>query len=272
MPTGILRKMLAQNASPVNYLMRVGEAELPLNPLLGQTLRLRHRGAIYCVACGRKTAKSYSQGYCYPCSQRLAECDLCQVKPELCHFAAGTCRQPEWGIEHCMKPHYIYLANSSGLKVGITRLSNVPTRWLDQGARQALPMLQASSRHLAGLVEVELSRQVADKTDWRKLLRGEAETLDLAAARDELLEKTWPALQAIAARLENQSLTRLEDAAALEFAYPVRCYPAKVVALNFDKTPAIEGELWGIKGQYLLLSSGVLNIRKFSGYEVEVEA
>jgi hypothetical protein len=45
-------------------------------------------------------------------------------------------------------------------------------------------------------------------------------------------------------------------------------YPTKVVSLNFDKTPVISGVLEGIKGQYLLLDVGVLNIRKFSSYNL----
>ena len=137
---GCLEKMAVDLADPVVYRLRVGEARVDLNPLLGQSLALRYSGRIQCVHCGNKTNKSFSQGYCYPCFIKLAQCDMCIVKPETCHYAAGTCREPDWGKQFCFQPHVVYLANSSGIKVGITRRSQIPTRWIDQGAVQALPV------------------------------------------------------------------------------------------------------------------------------------
>ena len=137
---GSLEKMTTQLAEPVQYRLPVGDAELELNPLLGQRLELRYSGRIFCVNCQKKTAKSFNQGYCYPCFIKLAQCDMCIMKPETCHYAAGTCREPSWGEEFCFQPHIVYLANSSGIKVGITRQTQIPTRWIDQGAVQALPV------------------------------------------------------------------------------------------------------------------------------------
>ena len=267
---GNLRKMLTTADSPVTYRLPIGDTELPLNELLGTTLRLEYGGEIACIACGQSTKKSFNQGYCYRCFITLAQCDICIVKPELCHFAKGTCREPEWALAHCMQPHYVYLANSSGLKVGITRASQVPTRWMDQGASQALLCLRVPSRRHAGLLEVALKRFVADRTDWRKMLSGEPEPHDLPARRDELLDRCVDVVSQLNA-VEDPPVAHLPEEESLTFSYPVLQYPKKVSSLNFDKTSLIEGQLLGVKGQYLLLDTGVLNVRKFAGYHVALE-
>ncbi|MGH8464909.1 MAG: DUF2797 domain-containing protein, partial [Pseudomonas sp.] len=176
---GSISKMSARLDAPVvQYAFRLGELEVPVNPLIGKTLRLEYLGAIHCSHCGRKTKTSFSQGYCYPCMTKLAQCDVCIMAPEKCHYDQGTCREPAWGEQFCMTDHVVYLANSSGIKVGITRATQVPTRWIDQGARQALPIMRVATRQQSGLVEDLLRSQVADRTNWRALLKGEAEALD----------------------------------------------------------------------------------------------
>jgi hypothetical protein len=154
------------------------------------------------------------------------------------------------------------------LKVGITRGSQVPTRWLDQGASQALLWFRVPNRHHAGLLEVAIKRHVADRTDWRKLLKGEPEPLDLKVRRDELLDRCGDLLATLPAPLDEQSASALLDEAPRSFSYPVLEYPKKVSSLSLDKTALIEGTLLGIKGQYLMLDTGVLNVRKFAGYHV----
>lgn len=268
---GNLDKMVAQAEGPVQYQLPLGEQLLPLNPLLGQTIHLRHNGVINCTACGRVTKKSYSQGHCYPCSQRLASCDLCIMKPETCHYAAGTCREPEWGEANCMQPHFVYLANTSGLKVGITRHTQVPTRWIDQGATQALPIFQVQSRYHSGLIEQICKAHVADRTDWRKMLKGDGDEMDLPLARDALLAACDDELADFVARFGEAALTRLPQAEVIRLDYPVQQWPTKISALNLDKQPEVSGVLQGIKGQYLMLDSGVINIRKYTGYHLAVE-
>ncbi len=267
---GCLEKMTTQLAQPVQYRLPVGDTGLDLNPLLGQALSLRHSGQIYCVHCRKKTGKSFNQGYCYPCFIKLAQCDMCIMKPETCHYAAGTCREPSWGEAFCFQPHVVYLANSSGIKVGITRQSQIPTRWIDQGAVQALPVFQVASRHVSGLVEVALAEHVSDKTSWQQMLKNNVQPLDLPRLRDELLLKCTDKLAAIAAQTGADGLNFLADARPVNIEYPVLHYPAKVKSFNLDKEPLVSGVLQGIKGQYLLLDTGVINIRKFAGYEVEV--
>lgn len=270
--SGQLTKMatrLPENGE-VEYAMRIGDEHVPMNRLLGETLKLAHSGEIYCLNCQRKTRKSYSGGFCFPCSQRLAQCDLCFMKPEICHFDQGTCREPEWGMAVCMQPHIVYLANSSGIKVGITRTGQVPTRWLDQGATQALPIFRVQTRYQSGLVEVMLKQHVSDRTDWRRMLKAEAEPVDLAAVRDQLTADCATEIADLRGRFGDDAIESLPAEQQVNIDYPVMRYPEKVKSMNFDKTPAITGTLEGIKGQYLILDTGVLNIRKFTSYHVEL--
>lgn len=269
---GCLSKMAIEpggEGEGARYTLRVGDHRLDLNARLGQSLSLSWTGAIACTHCGRATRKSFAQGYCYPCFKSLAQCDTCIMKPELCHYHQGTCREPEWGERHCFQPHVVYLANSSGLKVGITRGTQVPTRWLDQGAVQALPILEVATRQQSGLVEVLFKDEVSDRTNWRVMLRGETDELDLVAERERLLARLADGLGQLRERFGEEAI-RVIDEAPRRFDYPVLEYPTKVVSHNFDKQPDVSGILMGIKGQYLLLDTGVINLRKFTGYEVAV--
>jgi len=255
----------------VQYLLPVGEQLLSLNEHLGKHLTLTFNGLINCCHCGAKIKKSYSQGFCYPCMQKLAQCDMCIMKPETCHFDRGTCREPQWGETHCMIPHYVYLANTSGLKVGITRHTQIPTRWIDQGATQALPIFKVSTRLQSGLVEIALAEFINDKTNWRAMLKGNADEIDLVAKAKELIPQITSKLEHLAERFGRDAITQLdEDVVHLNF--PVLEFPEKVSSFNFDKTSEVSGVLKGIKGQYLIFDTGVINIRKFGSYQVKVVA
>jgi len=268
---GHLDKMAVSLDQPVSYRLPLDQDFVPLNERLGSTLRLRFTGAIHCRYCGRKTTKSFNQGYCFPCFKALARCDSCIVSPEKCHFDAGTCREPAWALKHCMTDHIVYLANSSGLKVGITRAGQVPTRWIDQGAVQALPIMRVQTRLQSGLVEALLRRHVADRTDWRAMLCGPAEPLDLPVLRNRLRALCDAEVADLQAGFGLQALQWLERDEVTRIAYPVLAYPAKISAFNLDKTPVAEGTLTGIKGQYLIFDTGVINIRKYTAYHVEVD-
>jgi len=267
---GCLRKMKTELTSPVSYQLPLTDELIELNPLIGRKLTLRYSGRIFCVHCNRKISKSFNQGYCYPCFTTLAQCDMCILKPEICHYHLGTCREPAWGEEFCFQPHYVYLANSSGIKVGITRQTQIPTRWIDQGAVQALPILKVQSRYISGLVEVVIANHVSDKTSWQRMLKNQVEPVDLKTKRDELLTECASELNAIEQRFEGQSIEYLPDAEVVDIQFPVTVYPVKVKSFNFDKQPEVSGVLQGIKGQYLLFDTGVINIRKFAGYEIEL--
>lgn len=265
---GPVRKMKTELLAPVHYSMLLGEQEVPLNQFLGQTLELAFNGTINCIHCDRKTAKSFNQGYCYPCFKRLAQCDSCIMNPEKCHYAAGTCREPEWGEQHCMIDHFVYLANTSGLKVGITRGSQVPTRWMDQGATQAQPIFRVDTRLHSGLLETVFKSHVADKTNWQAMLKRDAEPLDLEQARQQLLADCASEIGELRNAYGIQAITALEDQQVTLIDYPVLEYPNKVRSFNLDKTPNVGGTLLGIKGQYLIFDTGVINMRKYGGYNL----
>ena len=262
---GNLEKMRVQHTAPVLYSLPVGDESVALNPLLGKKITLRYTGDINCIHCGRKTNKSFQQGYCYPCMQKLARCDLCILKPELCHFHQGTCREPEWGREHCMIQHIVYLAVSSGLKVGITRHTQIPTRWIDQGAIAAVPIARVVSRYDAGRLEVALKAHFADKTNWRNMLKNTVDAIDLYEEKTRIRS-------VLTELLKDYPGAVLAETPICNFEYPVLQYPSKIKSLSFDKTPQVEGTLLGIKGQYLLLDTGVINIRNHSGYKITLES
>ena len=185
------------------------------------------------------------------------------MKPETCHHHLGTCREPDWGLANCFSSHIVYLANSSGVKVGITRKTNTPGRWIDQGAVSALPILEVKTRLDSGKVETALKSYVADKTNWRTMLKNEVEDVDLESKKNTLLDEIPGLINEVQAiPLESE---------VINISYPVLEYPTKIVSLSFDKTPSISGFLQGIKGQYLLLDGGVLNLRKFSSYHLVLE-
>ena len=269
---GIVRKMRSRLGQPVSYSARLGDNEIALNPLIDQQLKLIFSGSIYCIHCNRKTNKSFNQGYCYPCFQKLAQCDSCIIHPERCHFEQGTCREPAWGEKYCMQDHIVYLANSSGLKVGITRATQVPTRWIDQGATQALAIMRVRSRLQSGTLEMAFKQHVADKTNWRDMLKGKAAELDMAGERDRLLAACEEDVKELMAGFGFFAISVLKGIDAVSIDYPVQAYPEKITSLNFDKEQVVSGTLKGIKGQYLIFDSGVINLRRFSGYEVELQA
>ena len=267
---GVLRKMHSRLENPVRYQILLSDMVVPLNDLIEKQIKLEYSGTIYCINCGRKSRKSFNQGYCYPCFQRLAECDGCIIHPEKCHFDQGTCREPAWGQRFCMQDHIVYLANSSGLKVGITRATQIPTRWIDQGATQALAIIRVRSRLQSGILEVMFKQYVSDRTNWRAMLKGEAEPLKMEEEADRLLKECDSELKELAENFGFFAISVLNGIASVGINYPVIKYPEKVTSFNFDKDPVVEGTLLGIKGQYLIFDTGVINLRRFSGYEVQL--
>ncbi len=263
--TGILRKMRSEfpdSGKEVRYYLPLEEEEIYLNELIGNTIKITFQHEIRCLYCGRLIKKTYAQGYCYPCFISLPETDACILRPELCQAHLGISRDMEWSKEHCLQDHFVYLAATSGLKVGVTRKTQVPTRWIDQGACRAIRVAKTPHRHLAGEIEVLLKNYFADKTNWRQMLKGESHgDIDLlgekARATSFIAEKFHPFLS------QNDEITYIH--------YPVLKYPGKIKAVTLDKQDLIQARLTGIKGQYLLFEDGgVLNIRKHGGYVINL--
>ncbi len=255
----LLRKMSHEGSSNLSYTL----GPYPISESVGKHISLACTGRKECIECGREIKKTFQQGYCFPCVQRLAKCDICIVRPEKCHYHEGTCREPEWGESHCLIDHVVYLANTTGLKVGITKAHKTHERWGDQGALAAVLLARVPDRLVSGNLEVALKEHVDDKSNWRALIKGEVKEIDLLAERRRLL-------QYIPAEFEPFILPE-KEVEVTQFHYPVQKYPSKASTINLDKTPEVTGILEGIRGQYLFIGEKALNIRKYAGYEVVYE-
>lgn len=258
---GVLQGLKHQYQAPLQYFMSFKEEDVQLNQWLGQTITIRYEGQMECIHCGRAISKTFNSGYCYPCFKKLPENDLCIVKPHECHFELGTCRDEEWAQGHCMIPHYVYLAVSSDIKVGLTRKQNELKRWGDQGAIMAVPIAELPNRKMAGELEFALSQHLPDKTNWRKMLQGHIPDIDLQALRAEVMEQVP----------EDYKPFILREEEIVELTYPQLEAIEKIKSYNLDKEPVIEDRLIGIKGQYLIFEGAVINMRKYSGYCISIE-
>lgn len=267
---GSLQKMLVHHAQPIQYELLLDNQKININSYLNKKITLEFLGDIHCIQCNRKIKQSFQQGYCFPCMQKINECNNCMIHPEKCLVEFGKCDPTDWAHQQCHQPHLVYLANSSGIKVGVTRVKNNPSRWIDQGAAQALPIYQTTNRYQAGLIEVALKQFVSDKTNWRTMLTQSVPLVDLYAEKKRILSEASQSLETILKKYPDDIIS-LDIKKCLTFDYPVIRYPTKITSLSFDKTPIIEGILLGIKGQYIMLDIGVLNIRKFGGYRVEIK-
>ena len=255
-----LRKMASNTDGRVHYTLVLNGDPVDLDRYIGGRFTVRATGALSCVICGRPVKKLFGQGYCFPCLQRAPEAAECILRPELCRAHVGEGRDPAWEREHHDTEHVVYLSYTGGIKVGVTRSTQVPTRWVDQGAVAAVAIARVPYRQLAGLIEVELKRSFADRTNWRAMLK------HVEPDPDALLEARTAALTALPAELAAYGTMHGEP---LVLTYPVLAYPPKVTSVSLEKTPEVSGRLVGVKGQYLIWEDGrVLNVRTNSGVHV----
>ncbi len=260
----VLDKMPTLRIDPVQYFLRTEHESLAVNDFLGQQIRLSFTGQIFCGICGKKTKKSFGEGLCYNCFANAPENAECIIRPELCLAHEGKGRDIEWEKKHHLQPHHVYLALVNEVKVGVTRDTQIPTRWIDQGANAALIIATTPYRQLAGQIEVFLKSHYTDKTNWQKMLKNDFnKAIDLRIEKEKIKSILSPEL--------SQYIDQNDEVVNIE--YPVMQYPDKVKSVGFEKQPIISEKLTGIRGQYLLFEGGnVLNIRKHSGYEIYIEA
>jgi hypothetical protein len=259
---GVLSKMQTEFGDPIQYYLVFENSFLNMNQLLNKELEINFEG-YQCLNCGKKK-KIFRQGFCYDCYYSSPAVGDWIMKPELSTAHLGIAdRNLEYEEKVQLQPHIVYLALSSEVKVGVTRKTQVPTRWIDQGATQAIAIVELPNRYLAGITEVALKSHYADKTNWRKMLTNTVEQIDLVAERMKL-EKLIP--------VEVQEYFHSQKNDLYEMHYPVLQYPNKVNSLSLDKTHSFKGKLTGIKGQYLIFEDGtVFNVRSFEGYVVRLE-
>ena len=256
-----LKKMGTSLADVVQYSLEVKGEMHVMNDLIGSQIKFKWNGEVFCM-CGRRGTKFYRSGFCYTCYWEAPQASQSIFKPELCtaHLDIEE-RDLEWERNFQLASHYVYLANSSGIKVGITRESQGVVRWMDQGASQAIILAKVPNRRFSGDIELAIKQFVADKTNWRKMLAGIPEYIDMVQMKNELSSHVPDELKQYV----------LDDNTVTEISYPVLEYPKKISSVKLsDKSPVIEGELRGIKGQYLILDRGrVFNVRAHEGFLVD---
>lgn len=260
---GLLHKMKVSLDDDVTYSLHLSES-ISMNDFIGQTISLSWNGIIICAICEKQTKKSFGDGLCYNCFANAPQAAECIIRPELCRAHLGEGRDPEWEEAHHNQPHVVYLAASDCVKVGVTRDTQIPTRWIDQGASSAIRLAETPNRFEAGRLEVELKQFFTDKTNWQRMLKNEVdESIDL-------VEEKWTLHDQLPADL---TAYFSENDEVMEINYPVLEFPEKVKSMSFDKTPEISGKLMGIKGQYLMFDGGrVMNIRRHIGYFVKISS
>jgi len=260
----VLQKMDSKLESTIHYFLSSKSDSISMNELLGKEISLSWNGNIYCNSCSKLTKKSFGEGFCFSCFSNAPEASPCILHPELCEAHLGKGRDIEYEQRNHNQPHFVYLAATDKVKVGVTRATQIPTRWIDQGASSSIILAETPNRYLAGCIEVVLKDFYTDKTNWQNMLRNfHDDSIDLEDEKwrvhDELpsdLTQYW---------IENDEITTLN--------YPVLEYPEKVASMSFDKTAKIQGKLTGIRGQYLIFDNkNVINIRRHTGYEIELNA
>ena len=254
--------MPAEHASPVKYFLKSPQENFSLQDIIGKKIRIEFTGNMFCISCGRQIKKTFSQGYCYPCFAKNPENEACVLRPELCLAHEGVARNMEYAEKHCLSEQCVYLASSETIKIGVTRKSQIPFRWIDQGASFAKIIAMVPNRFTAGCMEVEIKKHLPDRTNWRSMLTNNVDAMPNFNKKIDLIKQILP--------LHLLDYIK-DDQETFEFNYPVNSYPQKVSSLDFDKEHIVDGILEGIKGQYFIFNNGrVINIRKYSGYEVEV--
>ena len=257
---GVLRKMQTEWGSPIQYYLVLPGDFIHMNLLLDRQVGIRFLG-FQCLSCG-EDRPIFRQGFCRQCFFENPRAGDWIMRPELSTAHLGKeDRDLEYEKKMQLQPHVVYLANSSNVKVGVTRKAQLPTRWIDQGAHEAIEIVETPNRYLAGITEVALKEHVSDKTNWRKMLRNDLEDEDLFAWRERL--QPYIPEEVLPYFIQSTRETEIE--------FPVLQYPEKVKSLNLQKTPEYSGKLKGIKGQYLIFEDHtVFNIRGNEGQVVEL--
>lgn len=237
---------------------------IAFNPLIGQTIRMEYEGYINSVLSGEKMKKPFGEGLTYKEFMESPQASPSIIRPELSRIHEGIAiRDYAWEVKHHLQPHTVYISLTSGYKVGVTRDTNIPYRWIDQGAIKAVKLAAVPYRQLAGLIEVSLKDHIADKTSWQKMLKGIIENpKDILEVRNDMADLMPDELKPYL----------IDDENVVEIKYPLLEQPQKVKSLKLDKEKVIEKKLVGIKGQYLIFEDGgVLNVRSHAGYRVNLE-
>ena len=262
--SGNIKKMISRHTEPISYDIPIDNKLVPISEYLDKIIKINFLNEIRCIECDREINKTFAQGYCYPCFIQSPNTSECILKPELCRAHEGESRDMEWSEKHCLKEHFVYLSLTAGAKIGVTRATQIPTRWIDQGAVQALKFAKTSNRYEAGCIEIEMKNHISDRTAWQRMLKNEIdESIDLYSLKNELIDVISDEYKDFI----------LDDEKIETFSYPHLSFPEKVKSLDLLKINRVDARLIAIKGQYLLFDDNtVLNIRKHTGFKISISA
>ena len=259
--SGQIVKMTTKFDHPIGYSLPIGNEFIQLNEFIGHEITIDFKGDIYCIECNTKIKKTFMQGFCYPCFINSPYTSECILKPHLCQAHDGIARDMDWAKKYCLDTHYVYLALTSNLKVGVTRSTQIPTRWIDQGAHFAIKFAKTPNRYLAGLIEIEISKHISDRTQWTRMLKKDFEYCDLKEKKEHYKKLLPKKLQEYIS--QNEQIFELQ--------YPDYAKFNTIKSVNLDKTPQVIGQFTGIKGQYLIIDNKyVMNVRKYTGYVLNI--
>tara|TARA_B100000575_G_scaffold117512_1_gene93558 strand:+ start:1248 stop:2045 length:798 start_codon:yes stop_codon:yes gene_type:complete len=258
---GTIKKLQTQLNNEVHYSLPIDTTLVELNQLINKKVKFTFLGDIYCIKCNQKIKKTFAQGYCFPCFRDAPETSECILRPELCRAHEGESRDMEWSNKHCLTNQHVYMSFTGNLKIGVTRSTQIPTRWIDQGAIKAIILCTTPNRYLAGLIEVHLKQFYSDRTHWIKMLSGKFEEPDFEQCYLE------------AKKYLNDGFSKyITENKWVDINYPIQSIPNKIKSFSFDKESSYEDILVGIKGQYLLFKNNrVINIRKHTGYSLKIQ-
>ena len=258
---GTIKKLQSQLNDEVHYSLPIDSTLVELNPLINKKVKFTFLGDIHCIKCNQKIKKTFAQGYCFPCFRDAPETSECILRPELCRAHEGESRDMEWSNKHCLTNQHVYMSFTGNLKIGVTRSTQIPTRWIDQGAIKAIILCTTPNRYLAGLIEVHLKQFYYDRTHWIKMLSGKFEEPDFEQCYLE------------AKKYLNDGFSKyVTENKWVDINYPIHSIPNKIKSFSFDKESSYEDILVGIKGQYLLFKNNrVINIRKHTGYSLKIQ-
>lgn len=260
--TGNIRKMQTEFDNPVRYFLPVGDDDVSMNPLIGKKIRIKYHEQINCISCGEETEKSFHQGYCYSCFISVPQTDEGVLNPERDKSHLGISRDMQWAKENALIDHIVYISLTSDIKVGVTRHTQIPERWIDQGAIKAVRLAKTPYRQLAGLIEVELKKHLSDKTNWSKMLKAKHSSINLVEEKKKYKEYIP----------EDYKKYISLDNRVVSIHYPFNTEISNFNSVLLEKQLEVTGTLAGIKGQYIIFNSGqTINLRRHNGYLISLE-
>ena len=258
--SGVLKKMTSIHDNPVRYIIDFDNDLIFLNQIIGKKIKI-HKTGYCCLSCF-ENLQIFANGFCKKCFFESPIAGDWIMKPELSKAHLGIeDRDISYEKKVQLQNHIVYLSKTSGIKVGVTRSNNMSTRWIDQGAIEAVVLIEVPNRYLAGVAVVQLKEKFSDKTNWRKMLTSNFEEADI-------IKNKKIALDELGSEFEEFFKT---DSEVMKFNYQIDKSIDSVKSVSLKKSDDIEGKLIGIKGQYLIFEdSSVFNVRSNEGYVVDV--